>query len=133
MIVSAKQYAKLLFELTKNKSNDEIDQSVYRFVRLLARNNQIRIVRNIIDNFSEISDKNNSTILAHVSSAFGIDVETEEKIKSIVSKKYGFEKVAIESKIVPEIKGGIIIRVGDEILDGSVSGQIEKMRMELDI
>lgn len=131
MRVSAKQYAKLLFEITENKNNNELDQVLSRFVGLLARNNQIRMVENIVDNFSEIFDKNNSTVTAYVSSIAGIDTETEEKIKSVVRKKYGFEKVLIENKIIPEITGGIVIRVGDEILDGSVFGQIERIRMEL--
>jgi F-type H+-transporting ATPase subunit delta len=51
-----------------------------------------------------------------------------EKVKEFVKKKYGAKEVEINIEIDEKIKGGIIIKVGDEILDGSVSSQLKRLK-----
>ena len=51
-----------------------------------------------------------------------------KEIEEFVKRKYGAKKVELKIVVDENIKGGIIIRVGDEVLDASVGGQLEKLR-----
>jgi len=67
---------------------------------------------------------------AEVTSALPLNKEEQEAVKTNVLDKMG-AKTNIEFRVDPQILGGLIIRVGDKVLDGSVSGQLEEMRKSL--
>lgn len=68
--------------------------------------------------------------LAEVTSALPLSKEEQEAVKANVLDKMG-AKTNIEFHVDPQILGGLIVRVGDKVLDGSVSGQLEGLRKSL--
>ena len=67
---------------------------------------------------------------AVVTSALPLTDEEQEAVKKDVLKKIG-GKGEVSFKVDPSILGGLVVRVGDKVLDGSVSGQLESMRQSL--
>jgi F-type H+-transporting ATPase subunit b len=67
---------------------------------------------------------------AEVTSALPLSNEEQAEVKKNVLDKMG-AKTNIEFRVDPQILGGLIIRVGDKVLDGSVSGQLEDLRKTL--
>lgn len=127
MKISAKQYAKALQELTRGKDEKDIDSAVLSFAKELKKQRKLKLVGDIVNKFSDIYNKENGIAEADVISAREIDGEQMEKIKSFVGNKYEVKEVIINKKIDESIKGGIIIRVNDEVLDGSVSKKIKNL------
>jgi F-type H+-transporting ATPase subunit b len=68
--------------------------------------------------------------LAEVTSALPLSKEEQEAVKTNVLDKMG-AKTNVEFHVDPQILGGLVIRVGDKVLDGSVSGQLEGLRKTL--
>lgn len=68
--------------------------------------------------------------LAEVTSALPLSKEEQEAVKTNVLNKMG-AKTNVEFHVDPQILGGLVVRVGDKVLDGSVSGQLEGMRKSL--
>ncbi len=68
--------------------------------------------------------------LAEVTSALPLTKEEQEAVKSNVLDKMG-AKSNVEFHVDPLILGGLVVRVGDKILDGSVAGQLEGLRKSL--
>ena len=67
---------------------------------------------------------------AVVTSALPLTKQEEETVQNDVLKKLGAKgKVAFE--VDPNILGGLVVRVGDKVLDGSVSGQLNSLRQSL--
>jgi len=66
---------------------------------------------------------------AEVTSALPLTKEEEAIVKKDVLAKVGAQ--AITFRIDPSILGGLVIKVGDKVLDGSVSGQLEGLRSNL--
>jgi F-type H+-transporting ATPase subunit b len=64
---------------------------------------------------------------AVVTSALPLTKEEEETVKKDVLKKLG-GKGEVTFKVDPNILGGLVVRVGDKVLDGSVSGQLIALR-----
>jgi F-type H+-transporting ATPase subunit b len=67
---------------------------------------------------------------AEVTSALPLSKAEQDAVKQNVLDKMG-AKTNIEFRVDPQILGGLVIRVGDKVLDGSVSGQLEGLRKSL--
>lgn len=61
-----------------------------------------------------------------VESATALNDAERQKVVAGLSKDYG-NKLTIEYKIKPELLGGLRIKVGDDVLDGSVQGRIDRL------
>jgi len=131
MKISTKQYAQALYELTLGKSESEVGIVVEKFVKELVKNNQIKSVSKIIDNFNNIYNQENGIIEAEIESREQLQTEVLEKIEKYLIKKYKAKQIILNKKINPEIKGGVIIKAGDEITDLSVAGSLNRLRREL--
>jgi F0F1-type ATP synthase delta subunit len=55
--------------------------------------------------------------------------EEEESVKKGVLAKVGAQ--AVTFRVDPSILGGLVIKVGDKVLDGSVAGRLEGLRQSL--
>ncbi|MDY0302812.1 MAG: ATP synthase F1 subunit delta [Candidatus Moranbacteria bacterium] len=131
MKISTKQYAQALYELTLGKSESEVGIVVEKFVKELVKNNQIKSVSKIIDNFNNIYNQENGIIEAEIESREQLQTEVLEKIEKYLIKKYKAKQIILNKKINPEIKGGVIIKAGDEMTDLSVAGSLNRLRREL--
>ena len=61
-----------------------------------------------------------------VESAAALSDAERQKVVAGLTKDYG-NKLAIEYKVSPELLGGLRIKVGDDVLDGSVQGRIDRL------
>ena len=67
---------------------------------------------------------------AEVTSALPLTADEKESVKKDVLAQVG-DQATVTFRVDPAILGGLIVRVGDKVLDGSVSGQLESMRQSL--
>ena len=67
---------------------------------------------------------------AEISSARQLSAEEKRELESQVERLTG-KKVRARYASDPELLGGVMVRVGSTIYDGSVRGQLEKMKQEL--
>jgi F-type H+-transporting ATPase subunit b len=67
---------------------------------------------------------------AEITSAVPLTDQEQEKVKQDVLAKLG-GSATVSFKVDPSILGGLVVRVGDRVLDGSVSGQLENMRQSI--
>ena len=67
---------------------------------------------------------------AEITSALPLTEEEKEAVKSDILTKIG-EPATVTFRTDPSILGGLVIRVGDKVLDGSVAGRLEDMRQRL--
>ena len=128
MRANAKQYAQTLYDLTDGKSKPEIQKSVADFARCIYKERKLKLSGKIIEQFEKIYNQENSIVEAEVVTAEKLSAETEKKIKSYIEKKYHAKKVVLRNTIDPKIKGGMIIRVGDEVVDGSIRGRLDDLK-----
>jgi F-type H+-transporting ATPase subunit b len=67
---------------------------------------------------------------AEITSALPLTPEEQESVKKDVLSKVGAQ-ATVTFRVDPGILGGLIVRVGDKVLDGSVAGQLESLRQNL--
>jgi len=128
MKITATQYAKSLYELTDGKSEQEVDGVVAKFLQVLIKNRHLKIAKKVMAKFAEISNQEQGIVEAEVTTRYKIQDTMTKQIEKFVKEKYSAKEVVLNNKIDESIKGGIIIKVGDEILDGSVAGQLTDLK-----
>ena len=69
-------------------------------------------------------------VSAEVTSALPLTAGEKEVVKKDVLSQIG-EQATVTFRVDPAILGGLVIRVGDKVLDGSVAGQLESLRQSL--
>lgn len=126
MKASIKQYAQTLLDLTDKKSEQEILHIVGKFAEKLKAGGQIRNAGKIIEKFTELY--NTKHRIAEVTVVTREKIKDMEKVEKFVKEKYEAKEVIIRNIIDENIKGGIVIRVGDEVLDGSVANQLKRLK-----
>jgi F-type H+-transporting ATPase subunit delta len=131
MKITANQYAKTLFEITADKTKQEIDAVVANFLKVLIKNRKIKLSAKIIERFSEIYNKENGIVEAKITTSRKLSSHQVIKLEEFIKEKYKSEKVEINNVVDEKIQGGIIIRVGDEVMDASVSRSLSELKKEL--
>lgn len=61
-----------------------------------------------------------------IESAVALDDATRDRVVAGLTKEYG-EGLTVTTRIKPELLGGLRIRVGDDVLDGSVQGRLQRL------
>lgn len=132
MKISAIQYSKSLYELTAGKSRQDIDNIIVKFTQLLIKNHQLRLADKIIEKFSDIYNKKNGIIEAEITTRDEASAEARTQVLTYLRNKYKAKEVILNNKIDKNIKGGIVIKVGDEIVDASISGKLRSLKSSLE-
>jgi F-type H+-transporting ATPase subunit delta len=132
MKITATQYANTLYELTDGKSKQDVDGVVAGFLKVLQKNSQLKMAGKIIEKFNGIYNQKNGIVEAEITSREELGKDVSNKLRNYVSTKYKAKEVVLVNKIDEDIKGGIIIKVGDEILDASISGKLRSLKSSLE-
>lgn len=127
MKISASQYATTLYELTLDKSKPEIDSVTKKFTEMLIKNHHLKMAKKIIEKFNGIYNRKNGIIEAEVATARELESSQVHKVESFIKEKYKAKEVVIKNKIDESIKGGIIIKIGDEIIDASLKNSLTNL------
>ena len=62
--------------------------------------------------------------MAHVTSAVALTEAQEQRLTQILGRLYG-RTIGLQVTVDPDVLGGLVIRVGDEVIDGSVVHRLE--------
>src|SRR5690606_9956060 len=77
-----------------------------------------------------LSAKRRERSVAHVRSAFPLSEEQQQRLVRTLQRIYS-RPIALHLEVDPEVGGGLFIRVGDEVIDGSIRGRLEALRRDL--
>ena len=109
------------------KSVSGADERFLNFLELLAEKHRMPAIFRIRDRYEELWQQENKRIDVTVTSAVELGPEVAERIGAEIEKQTG-RKVELQSKIDEEIVGGIVLQVGNMVLDASIRNRLEKLR-----
>ncbi len=78
--------------------------------------------------YERLWDEENKTLPVEVTSAIELDSATTESLGKTIGERTG-RKVQLAARVDPDILGGIIIRVGNSILDASIRSRLEQLKV----
>ncbi|HXU04878.1 MAG TPA: F0F1 ATP synthase subunit delta [Polyangia bacterium] len=103
---------------------------VQRFVLLLLDRRRIMLLPAIARAYRDLTDAQLGQVRAEVTSAQELAPATLDRVRRSLEQRTG-KKVIVSSKVDPELIGGLVARVGDLVLDGSVRTQLDDLRTRL--
>jgi F-type H+-transporting ATPase subunit delta len=95
---------------------------------VLIKNRRINILVSIIGGFNLLILSNSGEVRAEVTSAQDLSMEQLDGIKSNL-KKLTEKEIKLETKLDPEIMGGIIVKIGSQMIDTSVSTKLNNLKI----
>ncbi len=93
------------------------------FVRLLVENRRLNLLPEIVEQYEALKAKAEARVEATVVSAFPLEAAQLKTLGAALRRKFGRE-VNLTSQVDKTLMGGIVIRAGDLVIDGSVRGRL---------
>ncbi len=105
----------------------KIDLEIQRFLKLLVERRRIQYIREIVTMYQELLDEELNIARGEIITAYPLSEEEKKELEEAL-KNYLKKEVILESKVDEGIIGGIKIRIGDLIFDGTLKTQLNKMK-----
>ncbi|MEK7680611.1 MAG: ATP synthase F1 subunit delta [Patescibacteria group bacterium] len=123
---SNKQYAKALYEVSKDAPKNHLDEVAKQFLSLLLKDRKLKKIEYIIDEFERYSKNQDGIKEVEVESAGELSKITLSKIK----KTFG-DNAEIKETTNPNLIGGIRIKVDNIVYDASLKKQLSRLKNQL--
>lgn len=104
---------------------------VEHFLFLLIDKDRAHILPNIAREFGRFVDEYRGEADAEAISAVELSEAQKQDLVAHLKSSTGLKTIRLRTRVDPSILGGLIIRVGDKLIDGSVTTQLAKMREQL--
>lgn len=107
-----------------------VQPELRNLAKLLVVRDRTNLIPEIVEIFQDQVRAERGITVATVTTAEPLTAEEEALVREKLTALTG-NTIEITSKIDPDIIGGIIVRVGDQVIDGSVRNKLERMRSKL--
>lgn len=112
-------------------TGEETNPYLVNFLLLLVDRRRIMFLQAIAAKYLELLRKLNNIVLAEVISATELDEGQRNAISEKVKQISGAAGVELSTSIDPDLIGGVIIKVGSQVLDASLRGQLRRISLSL--
>jgi F-type H+-transporting ATPase subunit delta len=109
---------------------DGANEHLFRFLELLVERNRTPLLFRIRRTFDDMWDEERKRLTVEVTSAVELDEDTIKSIGERIEEQTGRD-VELSSRVDPDVIGGIVLRVGNMVLDASVRSRLERLRREV--
>jgi len=109
---------------------EDADPTVTNFLELLLEKHRMPAIFRIRRQLDRLWEEENRLLPVHVTSATKLGKATVAQIGKRISEQTG-RKVELTSRIEPDILGGLIVQVGNSILDASIANRLEQLRKQV--
>jgi F-type H+-transporting ATPase subunit delta len=106
------------------------EQTLINFLALLIENHRMPVIFRIRQEYERLWDEHNLTLPVEITSAVALDEQTTASLGSSIGERTG-RKVSLVARVDPDILGGIVVRVGNSILDASIRNRLEQLRTQV--
>ncbi len=105
----------------------DADATLGNFLRLLIENHRMPVIFRIRHDYERLWEEENRLLAVEITSAIELDRQTTESLGNTIGERAG-RRVNLTARVDPDILGGIVLRVGNSILDASIRNRLEQLR-----
>jgi ATP synthase F1 delta subunit len=103
------------------------DEAVMNFLELLIDKHRMPAIFRIRARYDALWEEENQLLPVQITSAVELDQGTIKDLGDRISEQTG-RKVELSSSVEPDILGGIVVRVGNSVLDASIRNRLDQLR-----
>jgi F-type H+-transporting ATPase subunit delta len=112
------------------KTLQDADPIVLNFLELLVENHRMPVVFRVRREFDALWREENQLLPVQITSAIALDESVAARIGEEIGRQTG-RQVQLTSTVDPDVLGGIVLRVGNSILDASIRSRLERLRKQV--
>ena len=109
------------------KAVSDADPIVLNFLGLLIDNHRMPALLRVRRAYDRLWERENDLLPVEVRSAVELDEDTVRQIGDRIGEQTG-RKVELSAKVDPDLLGGIVVRVGNSIIDASIRNRLNQLR-----
>jgi len=113
-----------------HKAVDGANDAVTNFLELLVEKHRMPAIFRIRREFDDLWREENKLLSVQLTSAIELDDATVQSLGRTIGERTG-RKVDVTTTVNPDILGGIVLRVGNSILDASIRNRLESLRKQV--
>jgi len=113
-----------------DKAISGADDTTLNFLRLLIEKHRMPVLFRVRAEFDQLWEEENKLLPVTVTSAVELPKETVKQIGDRIAEQTD-RKVDLQSKVDPDILGGIVVRVGNSIIDASIRARLDQLRKQV--
>jgi ATP synthase F1 delta subunit len=106
------------------------DETVRNFLQLLVENHRMPVVFRVRREVDRLWQEANRMLPVEITSAVALDGAISARIGDEIGRQTG-RQVELRTTVDPEVIGGIVLRVGNSILDASIRTRLENLRKQV--
>jgi F-type H+-transporting ATPase subunit delta len=109
---------------------DTLGNKGENLIKVLAENDRLSLLPEIETQFEALKAKAEGILEAHITSAQEMSETQVSDLKAALKARYGRD-VQISVSVDAALIGGVVVAIGDRVIDGSIRGRLEKMAFSL--
>jgi F-type H+-transporting ATPase subunit delta len=109
---------------------DGADETVLNFIELLVEKHRVPAIHRIRRELDSLWREENKLLPVTITSALELDGSTVKQIGETIGQSTGRE-IQITTVVEPDIIGGLVVRVGNQILDASIRNRLDLLRRQV--
>jgi F-type H+-transporting ATPase subunit delta len=113
-----------------HKALQGADEILVNFLEVLIENHRMPAIFRVRRAFEALWQEENKLLPVSVTSAVELDGSTVKEIGDRIAQQTG-RKVDLSANVDPDVLGGIVVRVGNSVLDASVRNRLEQLRKQV--
>jgi F-type H+-transporting ATPase subunit delta len=113
-----------------DRTVSDADPVVVNFLKLLIENHRMPVIFRVRREFDQLWQEENKLLPVQVTSAVELDPGTVSQIGDRIAEQTG-RKVDLSAIVDPDVLGGLVVRVGNSILDASIRNRLEQLRKQV--
>lgn len=117
-------------EVVVDVCGDAVSDAVRNFLRLVGQKGRLAALPAIVEQFSMLKAQQEKRMDVNIVSAFPLDDAQQDKLASALAKRLNRE-ISITTQVDSTLLGGVILRAGDTVIDGSVRGRLNRLHEAL--
>ena len=108
----------------------DADPVILNFLKLLIEKHRMPVLFRIRAAYDALWEEENRLLPVHITSAVELDSSTVKQLGDRIAEQTD-RKVDVSANVDPDILGGIVVRVGNSVLDASVRNRLEQLRRQV--
>ena len=124
--LSSAQKADVVVDVCGDAVNDDLKN----FVRLVGQKGRLAALGAIAEQFEVLKAQQEKRVEVEIVSAFPLAEAQEQSLASALAKRLNRE-ISITTQVDKTLLGGVILRAGDTVIDGSVRGRLSRLHEAL--
>jgi F-type H+-transporting ATPase subunit delta len=113
-----------------DRALDGADDIVRNFIALLIEKHRMPAIFRIRQRFEALWQEENKVLPVQITSAVELPDDTVRSIGDRIGERTG-RKVVLSSNVDPDILGGLVLQVGNSVLDASIRNRLENLRKQV--